>query len=245
MGLPENHVAKGISTDSARGPETTGTNRNNPDKRHTRRGRPAPPWNGPPSRVNDRYIRRSALPNIQPGDGAADEHALDFAGALEDGEDPGGTGSLRRSAAYGPRGISTVSARPVRDERRFRVGPCPVSVVVRTHAEKVLERLRGCCRQATPQRVHPRYIPSLGANFLPSTEPGRARLGQGARGPDARGMPTTPGLAAVAPTRRRHGADKPHPRRFGAPATGVRQAARSLLSAYGSRFAVTWQHAGL
>ncbi len=43
------HMGPGISTDSARGPETTGNNRDDPGKRHTRVGRPTPPWNGPPS----------------------------------------------------------------------------------------------------------------------------------------------------------------------------------------------------
>jgi hypothetical protein len=34
-------------------------------------------------------FRRSGLPHIQTGDGAADDHALDLGGALEDREDVG------------------------------------------------------------------------------------------------------------------------------------------------------------
>jgi hypothetical protein len=49
--------------------------------------------------VHDRYIRSSALPHVRPGNRAPDQHPLDFARALEDGEDPGGRGSFRRSAA--------------------------------------------------------------------------------------------------------------------------------------------------
>jgi hypothetical protein len=40
---------------------------------------------------------RSALPDVQPGDGPADEHPLDFRRALENGEDTSGQGSFRRS----------------------------------------------------------------------------------------------------------------------------------------------------
>src|SRR6201996_6487176 len=74
---------------------------------HSRVGRAA-------SRVHDRYIRSSALPNVQPGDRPPDQHPLDLARPLEDGEDPSSTGSLPRSAACGRRGISTDSARPAR-----------------------------------------------------------------------------------------------------------------------------------
>jgi hypothetical protein len=115
-----------------------------------------------------------------------------------------------QSVACGPHAISTDSARPVRDECRSRVGPCPVSVVVRTHAEKVLERLRGCCRQPTPQRVHPRYSLALTCEYLAvhDTGPRAARTGRtrAGRPEDAQ----TPGLAAVTPTRRRRGTDGPH-----------------------------------
>jgi len=40
------------------------------------------------------------LPNVEPGDGAADQHPLDLRRALEDRENPGVTGSFRSSAAY-------------------------------------------------------------------------------------------------------------------------------------------------
>jgi hypothetical protein len=42
----------------------------------------------------------------------------------------------------GPRDISTDSARPVRDECRIRADPDPVSIAVRTHAEKASMRSR-------------------------------------------------------------------------------------------------------
>jgi hypothetical protein len=120
------------------------------------------------------------LPHVQSRDRPPDDHPLDLARALEDGEDPGYTGSLRRSVACGPHAISTDSARPVRDECRSRVGPCPVSVVVRTHADKVLERLLGCCYQPTPQRVHPRYSLALTCEYLAvhDTGPRAARTGR-------------------------------------------------------------------
>jgi hypothetical protein len=105
------------------------------------------------------------LSDVQSSHGPPDQHALDLRRSLEDREDLGGTGSLRRSAACGPRGISTDSARPVRDECRFRVGPCPIPVVVRTHAEKAPIHLRGCHQQPAPQRVHLRYILALTCDY--------------------------------------------------------------------------------
>ena len=101
-----------------------------------------------------------------------------------------------------PRGISTDSARPVRDECRFRVGPRPVSIVVRTHAEKVLVRFHGCRRQPTPQQVHLRYILALTCQYLVhhDTRP-RARRGRAHTGRAARECPGTPGR----PLSRRHG----------------------------------------
>src|ERR1039457_3354288 len=81
------HVASGISTDSARGPETTGNNWDDSDKHHTRRGRPTHQWNGPPPQVNDRYIRRSGLPYVQSSHSPPDDHPLNFARALKNRED--------------------------------------------------------------------------------------------------------------------------------------------------------------
>jgi len=144
------------------------------------------------------------LPNVQPGDRPPDDHPLDLRRSLEDGEDLGGTGSLRRSAACGPRGISTDSARPVRDECRFRVGPCSVSVVARPHAEKASMRFQGHARQPALQQVHLRYILALTCDHLGvcGTRPGV----RGAAGPHAGrtrgGCPENPGLAAIVPTRR-------------------------------------------
>ena len=63
------------------------------------------------------------LPDVQSGDRPPDQHPLDLRRARENGEDPGDRGSLCRSAACSTRGISTDSARPVRDEFRFLVGP--------------------------------------------------------------------------------------------------------------------------
>jgi hypothetical protein len=63
------------------------------------------------------------LPDVQPGDRPTHDHPLNFARSLKNGEDPDGTGSLRRSAACGPPGISTDSARPVREEFRLPLGP--------------------------------------------------------------------------------------------------------------------------
>jgi len=80
------HGGPGISTDSARGPEATGNNRHVSYNTDTRTGRPTPEPGGPPSvqRTRKSQVR---LPDVQPGDRAADHHALDLAGALEDGED--------------------------------------------------------------------------------------------------------------------------------------------------------------
>ena len=80
------HGGPGISTDSARGPEATGNNRHVSYNTDTRTGRPTPEPGGPPSvqRTRKSQVR---LPDVQPGDRAADNHALDLAGALEDGED--------------------------------------------------------------------------------------------------------------------------------------------------------------
>jgi hypothetical protein len=81
---------------------------------------------------------------------------------------------------------------------------------VRTHAEKVLERLRGCCRQPTPQRVHPRYILALTCEYLAVHDTGRRAARTGRTRAGRREDAQTPGLAAVAPTRRRRGPDGPH-----------------------------------
>jgi hypothetical protein len=59
-----------------------------------------------------------------------------------------------------PRAISTDPARPVRDECRLRIGPCRLSIVVRTHAEQLLPPRRPRSRQDSPQ-VHRRYISTL------------------------------------------------------------------------------------
>jgi hypothetical protein len=48
------------------------------------------------------YIRSSELPNVEPGDRTADDHALDLGRTLEDLHDPGGRGSFCRSAACAP-----------------------------------------------------------------------------------------------------------------------------------------------
>jgi hypothetical protein len=50
-------------------------------------------------RVHGRYNPQVKLTNVQPGDCPPDRHPLDLRRALEDGEDFGGRGSLRSSAA--------------------------------------------------------------------------------------------------------------------------------------------------
>jgi hypothetical protein len=79
-------------------------------------------------------------PERQPGDRPPDQHPPDLRRALEDGEDPAGRDSSAVQRPADSRDISTDSARPVRDECRLRVGPRPVSVVVRTHVEKAANR---------------------------------------------------------------------------------------------------------
>ena len=162
------HKAPGISTDSARGPEMTGNHRDDPDKRHTRRDRTTRPWNGPPSRVNDRYIRRSGLPNIKPCHGAPDQHPLDLRGALEDREDPGGRGSLRRSAAcmtpWYQHGFSTPGPRriPVSDRHRTRLARgAQTRSSRRTRAARKLEGASGDVPSAGQT---PRYIRGIFAH---------------------------------------------------------------------------------
>jgi hypothetical protein len=143
----------GISTDSARGPETTGNNRADPDKRHREWTASLTSETARPQ-VNGRYIRSSGLPYVQSSHGPPDNHPLDFAGALEDGEDPGGTGSLRRSAACTTPYISTDPARAVRGVWRFAFGPRLFSSVVRMHAEKTRESSGCFFRQNIPPQVH-------------------------------------------------------------------------------------------
>ena len=104
------HRPPGISTDSARAPETTGNNRHDPGQPDTRRGRLAAEWNGPSPRVNDRYIRRSALPYVQPGDRPPDDHPLNLRRPLEDREGSGRRGSFHRSEPLSRGTISTDSA---------------------------------------------------------------------------------------------------------------------------------------
>ena len=156
-------------------------------------------WRPSGSGWSSSRLRSSGLPYVQSGHGPPDDHPLDFARSLEDREDPGGRGSLCRSAACEPRGISTDSARPVRDECRFRVGPCPVSIVVSTHAEKAPIHLRDCHQQPAPQQVHLRYILALTCNYrCPRYSAAHAPRGRAAQRPDTRRC-NPPG--AVVPTR--------------------------------------------
>ena len=125
------------------------------------------------------------LPNVQPGDRAPDQHPLNFARALKNREDPSGTGSLRRSAAYGPRGTSA---------RREGTRTLP-----------------GLPLAAYSAAAHPRYILPLTCNYLAVHDTGpRVRGPDGPHaGQTSRGM-RNPGLAVAAPTRRHRGPDGPH-----------------------------------
>lgn len=127
-----------------------------------------------------------ALPDVEPGDGAPDEHPLDLRRALEDREDHGLRGSLYRPAACGPRGISTDSARAVRDESRFRADPNATGVrgadapSPRTRAARKLEGALGVAVSAgQTMQVHLRYFRALTCTYTDSRVPVRA--GDGAR----------------------------------------------------------------
>jgi hypothetical protein len=61
----------------------------------------------------------AGLTDVQAGEGAADDHALDLGGAFEDREDLGLRGSFRRSPACTTRSISTDSARVIRRRLPF------------------------------------------------------------------------------------------------------------------------------
>jgi hypothetical protein len=74
-------TGSGISTDSARGPETTGNNRHVSDNADTRWDDPTPePGRPPPGYTIG--ISQVRLANVQPGDRPADQHPLGFRRAL-------------------------------------------------------------------------------------------------------------------------------------------------------------------
>jgi hypothetical protein len=75
------------------------------------------------------------------------------------------------------------------------------------------QEVRGCPRQATPQQVH--SCADLRLSRRPRYPTARARRGRAAQWPDTRRDARTPGLAAVAPTRRRYGPDRPYPADIG------------------------------
>src|SRR5579863_613219 len=79
------HSPSGISTDSARGPETTGNNQDDPDKRNTRRG--APLCRGTARTPRDTPVKPQArLSNVQSSHGPPDDHPLNFARSLKNRE---------------------------------------------------------------------------------------------------------------------------------------------------------------
>jgi hypothetical protein len=88
----------------------------------------------------------------------------------------------------GGRGISTDSARPVRDECRFPSGPRLVSSVVQTHAKSHREPASGAgsadCSSAAISEVH------FGADLPVCRRPGHPRLQAAARGRAAHGPDT-------------------------------------------------------
>jgi len=72
----------------------------------------------PAFRVNDRYIRRSDLPDVQPSQRPPDDHPLDFARSLKNGKlDPEGMPLLKEAvhAAAGPRGFTVRVLKPTDD----------------------------------------------------------------------------------------------------------------------------------
>src|ERR1035441_2100342 len=198
------HVAPGISTDSARGPETTGNNWDDSDKHHTRRGRPTHQWNGPPPQVNDRYIRRSGLPYVQSSHSPPDDHPLNFARALKNREDlrvP--VPALHRVLAGVPvaaedldRLLGDPDRRLPRDELGYR-------------ALGALERLAGPRHRGPPPGQQPRRVHGRGhvgelerhALVLPDRPPElrprprvlRRELGGGTRDPDGHRRDRGPG----------------------------------------------------
>jgi hypothetical protein len=207
------HSPPGISTDSARGPETTGNTRM---IRANATREEATPLTSGTALLLGSTIGISAGQRYRTSNPVTDRPMIIrcisdvpskivkilAAAAVYAGQRPSGS-----------RGISTDSARPVRDGSRFRVGPCRLSVVVRTHTEKVLERFRGCYRQPTPQRVHPRHILPVTCEYLAAHDSRpRVRGADRAHAGRTPGGRRTPGLAAVAPTRRRRGPTGPVPR---------------------------------
>ena len=114
-------------------------------------------------------------------------------------------------------------------------------------ARKLKDALGGAVFAGQMIQVHPRYISHTDLHLyrFQDTRP----CGRAARGPDAGNATTTPGRALSCRHGGATGAGQAPSRRLGVPRRpkppGARQAVRSLLSAYGSRFAVTWQHAGL
>jgi hypothetical protein len=154
------HMTPDISTNSARGPETTG-------KQPARTGQFGPESRPPHSaaerpfaRVHNRYMRSSGLPNVQPGDRAADQHPLDLRRALEDREDPGGRGSFRRSAACGglwyQHGSSTGCWRVAAVRTRAEKAPLAYSAQVHARYICTLTCQYSSCRRDVALRRHDR-----------------------------------------------------------------------------------------
>src|SRR5487761_1572671 len=105
------HRGSAISTDSARGPKTAGNNEHVPDKRDS--GPPGPLHSKPARCPGTRQVYPQVrLANVQSGDRPADEHALDFAGALKNREDLGVHGKSHRHTRAGL--MLTVLPRPTR-----------------------------------------------------------------------------------------------------------------------------------
>src|SRR5579863_4740533 len=95
------HSPSGISTDSARGPETAGNDQDDSDKRNTRRG--APLCRGTARTPRDTPVKPQVrLSNVQSSHGPPDDHPLDFRRALENGEDLGGHAKSHRNIRAAP-----------------------------------------------------------------------------------------------------------------------------------------------
>jgi hypothetical protein len=176
----------------------------------TRVGPPHSPAERPPSRVHDRYIRRSNYRTSRPA--TARPISIRWISLVPSKI----VKILAIGAVYAgqrpavPLGINTDSARPVRDEFRFPPGRCTLPIRVSTCWEGTADPGGSRRRPVTPAQVHRRYISALTCQFpSPTTSAADQRRGRGAHGPDALGTRGKPATAAVTPTRRRYGPDRP------------------------------------
>jgi hypothetical protein len=179
-------------------------------------------WWSPPSRKRNLDLKAISpgrgelgLADVQPGDRAVDQHPLDFRRALEDREDPGLRGSIRRSAAcitpWYQHGFSTgcssgvsVSVLPADDpEHGCQTQPgCSVDLATAKHRFPLTHNARSTPAPATC--VFPIDLPPRASNSSSQSHqagpppagkrPPPARQG-GWNGPHpVPGLPSGPGL---------------------------------------------------